>query len=224
MIAGEAYSLSEVRWDFFCSFTFRNPVPSEPVRIKMFFHWLRDFSPYLLTVCEYPAWVLRSERGEQTDREHLHSLLAGCRPSRVNSRTAMVAMRCWQLVGGGWARVSVYRPELDGARYVVKDMIEGGKGYELGKFTTTEGEGHNSRTLIRSQGLERLAFNRTRMASQRFAQAVKRLRLGDNLPCGRGVIQQHRKDGAAEMPSTRNESSHGSAMGRSPVNAACGHS
>jgi len=220
---GETYNLSNVRWDFFCSFTFRNPLPTEPVRIKMFFRWLRQFSPYLKTAHEHPAWVLRLERGEQTGREHLHALLTGASPSRVTVRTAFVAMRMWQLCGGGWSRVSVYRPELDGARYVVKDMLEGGKAYELGKFQTIEGGEHNSRALIRSQGLERLALCRSRVNRQRFAQLTKRdLRQGDNLLCGRGVVQQHRKDGSLEVAGTGARGSHSSTMGGSPVNVACG--
>ena len=135
----EIYALSLIDWQFFVSLTFKSERLSDAVRIKMFFALLRRQADNFGVHFKQTIWCLRTELGEATGRLHYHALIAGFPKHVPTTATCFSFMRIWEQLGGGWARVTVYSPRLDGVGYVLKGGEEeyqraGGDYYETRKF------------------------------------------------------------------------------------------
>lgn len=116
----ELLGLSQVDWQLFCTFTFKSVKVSERVRLSMFFALLRTQAKHFHVHFRQLVWALRREAGESTGRLHYHALIAGLPPSGRNVPTCFATMRLWERFGGGWAKVTVYNPTLDGVDYILK--------------------------------------------------------------------------------------------------------
>ena len=165
-------------WQFFVTLTFRDPVPSEPRRLKMLFAWLRTVAQgadskrgndkHKLGPVYFPSlvWLARSERGEATGRLHFHLLLTGLPAKRVNPTECYWQQSQWEKLGGGIARIRVYDLGLDGVSYILKGLSEASQGandYELTKFRDD-----GNRLLIASHAaLEKWCGNASRGVGHR---------------------------------------------------------
>jgi hypothetical protein len=135
----EKHLLENIKWQFFCTFTFRTLKVSEAVWLKMYFAMMREqadnFGVHFLKI----LWVLRKEKGEMTQRPHFHALIAGLPNTAVNEATCFSYMKIWERIGGGISRVRVFDSTLAGVEYVLKGVDEafsnaGANWYELRKF------------------------------------------------------------------------------------------
>lgn len=156
--APELYTLCEIDWQYFLSLTFTSyevkhrkdgseyhvarRIPSPVMQQKMWFSLLRRLCRWTRTSESRVLWALRQERGELTQREHLHALIAGLPPNTINKQGCMSIVSHWLNIGGGFARCSVYDPELHGEGYITKcldggatpTLTGGAASYEVGKF------------------------------------------------------------------------------------------
>jgi len=125
------------RWDVFGTLTWSS-VPSTLGGTKLLFAHLYGVSRSMGVPFRRLLWAVREERGEHTDRLHLHVLLGGFQypPNvsdcfRLNSAWGSLP-RC------GWARHHIFNRSLNGVAYIVKCLskegTEGGDWYESGKF------------------------------------------------------------------------------------------
>jgi len=168
MESPELLYLSEVRWQVFGGFSFKGSrPPAESVRLKMWFAALREVTAKLRLYFPSLLWVLRQERGEATQREHFHALIAGLPEQMVNVSTCFLIQKTWAALGGGKAPVHLFDPRLAGVEYATKCLgVEkslGGDIYESSKF------GSKACELMRSRSLDRC------LAGGRFV-GEKRLR------------------------------------------------
>lgn len=152
---GIEYNARLEEWQFFVTLTFSNPIPSEAVRLKMLFAWLRALAESAkvekggqsqrLAPVHFSRllWVARSELGEGTGRVHFHLLLSGLDIKRVNRTECFWQQDAWEKLGGGIARIRTYSAVLDGVGYVLKGLSEASKAgandYELSKFVDQSG-------------------------------------------------------------------------------------
>ena len=160
----ELLSLTQIDWQFFMSFTFRRERMPERVRLSMFFAMVREQCHNFGAHFKRVPWALRREHGEATGRYHFHAVIAGLPPNVRTAATCFSWMRIWEKHGGGWARVSIYNPTLDGVDYILKrgDELTGslatrwaGDYHELMKFG-------GSCDVMLSERLCRLVLNRMR--------------------------------------------------------------
>ena len=112
---------------------------ADAVRIKMFFALMREQADNFGVHFKETIWCLRRENGELTGRGHLHALIAGFPQHALTTATCFAFMKIWEQHGGGWARVTLYSPSLDGVGYVLKGceaeyQRAGGDFYETKKF------------------------------------------------------------------------------------------
>ena len=110
----EIYALSLIEWQLFATLTFKSDKLADAVRIKMFFALMREQADNFGVHFKETIWCLRREDGELTGRGHLHALIAGLPRHLLTTATCFSFMRIWERQGGGWARVSLYSPLLDG--------------------------------------------------------------------------------------------------------------
>jgi hypothetical protein len=135
----EIFTLSQIEWQLFASFTFKSERLTDAVRTKMYFALMRKQAKHFGVHFRQSIWCLRAERGESTGRKHLHALIAGFPKHAMTTATCFSFMRIWEQLGGGMARVSLYSPLLDGVGYVLKGSDAefkraGGDFYETRKF------------------------------------------------------------------------------------------
>lgn len=139
----ELFSLSLCDWQLFCTFTFKQAMLAERVRLAMFFALARTLAGNSGLHFKRLMWVLRKEHGEATGRFHFHALFAGLPPHWKNWVTCNSTEKLWVKFGGGHAVVSEYNPTLDGVDYILKRGDElvlslakrwAGDYYELTKF------------------------------------------------------------------------------------------
>jgi hypothetical protein len=135
----EIYALSNIQWQLFASFSFKSERLAEGVRTKMFFALMRRQADNFGVHFRNTIWCLRTESGESTGRLHLHALIAGFPKHACTTATCFSFMRIWEGLNGGWARVTLYSPLLDGVGYVLKGCDDeykraGGDFYETKKF------------------------------------------------------------------------------------------
>jgi len=125
-----------VHWQLFGSLTFKSWKLSDRVRETMFLAFVREIGNASRVDFHRLLWVRRRERGEVAGRLHLHCLLGGLPSKRVHVGMCFQAMRLWERVGGGNARVRLFDSDTetpDGAlAYSVKDI--GADVYEGAKF------------------------------------------------------------------------------------------
>jgi len=135
----EIYALSLIEWQLFATLTFKSDALADAVRIKMFFALMREQADNFGVHFKETIWCLRRENGELTGRGHLHALIAGFPKHALTTATCFSFMRIWEGLNGGWARVTLYSPLLDGVGYVLKGceaeyQRAGGDYYEAKKF------------------------------------------------------------------------------------------
>ena len=135
----EIFSLSQIQWQLFASFTFKSEKLTDAVRTRMYFALLRTQAKNFGVHFKHTIWCLRSECGEATGRKHLHALIAGFPKHAATKATCFSFMKIWEKLGGGMARVTLYSPLLDGVSYVLKGSEAeyaraAGDAYETRKF------------------------------------------------------------------------------------------
>ena len=132
------YVLSKLHWQFFGSLTFKSERLPERLRISMFFALLRKTAKDFRLHFPRLPWCLRQERGEIGGRRHFHFLLTGLPPNAASVKTCMTLKTRWEQLGGGFARVSEFNPQLNGVDYLTKclghESLSGGDCYESAKF------------------------------------------------------------------------------------------
>lgn len=187
----EHYVANKISWQFFATLTFSR-MPSDAVKQKMLFAWLRWFSEMGRkqqtkrapgTRPERLLWMVREELGEVSGRFHYHALLAGLPQHLVNVKTAMASCAAWENQGGGMARNYIYQSDLDGADYVLKGLTQndlqatnryGQYLYEVGKFNGEEG-----RRVLLGHDLTWKLVNRKSNKRLVTARAMRALRRGN---------------------------------------------
>jgi hypothetical protein len=105
----EIYALSVIQWQLFASLTFKSAKLADGVRMKMFFALMRKQAKNFGVHFKKTIWCLRTEAGETTGRLHLHALIAGFPEHAVTKATCFSFMKLWEKLGGGMARVTVYK-------------------------------------------------------------------------------------------------------------------
>jgi hypothetical protein len=129
------FLLSQVSWQLFCTFTFRQSKVSGRVRMTMLFSVLRALAGWHGVHFRKLLWVARLEAGELGGRVHLHSLVGGLPADTIHRGTCFSIMKQWEKIGGGHARCRIVANELEDVRYVLKDVPDGGAdSYEFRKF------------------------------------------------------------------------------------------
>jgi hypothetical protein len=125
--------LDLVRWQFFCTFTMKDlngKCPPLSHFIKGWYSLIRHVEKKLVYAPKSLLWVLRVEKGELTQRTHLHCLIAGLHRPHINKSTCFFLMDTWEKGCGGISRVRTWEPGLDAVSYITKP----GNTYEQGKF------------------------------------------------------------------------------------------
>jgi len=135
--SAETLALSRVPWDLFGTLTFKGAIPSQKVRSSMWFAFTRQVERSLHLPEGRSLWLLRSERGEQGSRLHLHFLWAGLPARYVNDRTCLVVMALAEGRGFGIARVRRVDSDLAGVDYVLKGL-SGRDAYEGSRFASND--------------------------------------------------------------------------------------
>ncbi len=133
----EAYQIARIPWQLFGTLTFKSERLPERVRLTMWFAFLRLVGKRLGVKFPRLLWCLRQEAGEIGGRRHFHCLLAGLPRTALCPSLNFELMAAWQKLGGGWARVSLYRHDLDGVGYALKGLgyaSEAEQHYEMQKF------------------------------------------------------------------------------------------
>ncbi len=101
-------------WIWFVTATFANPVHPEQAR-KRWGRWIHDLEAYEWRWPLRPIiWAVGWER-QRRGVLHIHALVA-----RVEDVPSFVAMRRWERIGGGYARIVTYDPAKGAAYYIAK--------------------------------------------------------------------------------------------------------
>lgn len=139
----ELGALSLVDWRFFLTLTFKGAELSERKRVTMLFAYLRKVASKSGLHFSRLLWVVRTERGESFGRLHFHALIAGFPATWSTQGHCNSLESLWREVGGGHARASLYDPNLDAVRYILKGgdkeaqslaSRKAGDDYEFSKF------------------------------------------------------------------------------------------
>jgi len=135
MESPDLYLLSNVEWQFWCTFTFQREV-SDCVQASMLHAWMRELSSYGRVLPTKLLWVCRRELGEINGRRHFHALVAGLPSWAVTQGVCWRQMRTWnKRLKGGSARVYLFERALSGVEYTLKQLDrDGAQLYECRKF------------------------------------------------------------------------------------------
>ena len=166
MESPDVYILSQVRWQFFGTLTFKSERLPERVRLAMYFALMRRIASKFRVHFRRLPWCLRQERGELFGRRHFHYLLTGLPRMNVTQTTCFYMMATWERLGGGMARVRRFDHRLSGVDYVagcLNGSTLGEDGYESAKF------GDRSSELMLSDGLQRILRSITMRTERHFA-------------------------------------------------------
>lgn len=146
------YQLSQVKWQFFGTLTFRSGRLPERVRLRMYFALMRKVCKQFRIHFKRSVWCLRLEQGEMLGRWHFHFLLTGLPRQTATTGTCFFIMDTWEKSKGGHARVRLFDPSLGGVGYTVKclGLNDPADVYESAKF------GHEASQLMLSDGLQRV--------------------------------------------------------------------
>ena len=98
------------RWQFFGTLTFKQERLPERVRQTMFHAALRQLAQTLRLYFPRLPWCRREELGDLLGRRHYHFLLTGLPARAACLSTCFFLMAAWEKIGGGMARVRLYRP------------------------------------------------------------------------------------------------------------------
>lgn len=154
----EVLILQKIEWQFFGSLTFKSENLPESIRKRMWWSFARQVCKWFHVHFNKLIWCLRIEKGEVGGRIHFHFLMAGLPSSAVKVSTCFSMMRQWNRKRGGFARVSVFDPILNGGDYILKNLeyTDGGKMYETAKFNSEDS------SLILSKSCYRIAASSKR--------------------------------------------------------------
>jgi len=141
--APETHALAKIRWQYFCTLTFRGRVPSPPRGIRFAQEWLAGVAVVARVPCRRLLWVLRPEEGESFGRFHFHCLIAGV-PSATPS-FGFVIKAGWK---HGFADVRMWEAGLGALDYIAEGL-DGENVYESSKFVT-------HRSLILAESLKQV--------------------------------------------------------------------
>src|SRR6266480_4327709 len=124
----EAWAVSQVPWQFFCTLSwanvgeFRAP-PSPRRQICAFFAFAREAANTAGVHFKRLMWCLRKEAGEKTGRDHYHCLLSVVGSEWVNLTTCFYLNNLWDVkLRCGHARVRLFDAALGGVAYTMKDL------------------------------------------------------------------------------------------------------
>ena len=81
------YQLSQVKWQFFGTLTFKSGRLPERVRLSMYFAMMRKVCKQFRIHFKRSIWCLRLEQGEMLGRWHFHFLLTGLPGQTVTMST-----------------------------------------------------------------------------------------------------------------------------------------
>ena len=146
------YQLSQVKWQFFGTLTFKSGRMPERVRLSMYFAMLRAVCKEFKIHFKRSVWCLRLEQGEMTGRWHFHYLLTGLPRQFVTKTTCFYLMNAWKQVNGGHSRIRIFDNSLGGVCYTVKclGLNDPADIYESAKF------GYQASQLMLSDGLQKI--------------------------------------------------------------------
>lgn len=166
MESPDLYILTQVRWQFFGTLTFKSERLPERVRLAMWFATLRQVAKKFGVYFPRLLWCLRMEQGEQFGRRHFHFLIAGLPRHVVATQTCFLIMDLWGRMKGGFARVTIFDHSLNGVGYVSKCL---GKGAEPGDVYESAKFGHRSSDLMLSHAVNRMLLARANETERRLA-------------------------------------------------------
>lgn len=140
----EMWSLVKIEWQFFGTFTFREPSLREREYGKSSFRRLSKFAAFgrkLHKAIDYSPKnfgrrninCVRLEQGEIGGLWHYHFLMAGLGEHQVNRSTAAFMKSLWLRGHGGWSDVRVFDTSQNGIEYVSK-CLDPKNRYEFNKF------------------------------------------------------------------------------------------
>jgi len=192
--------MARVRWQLFCTFTFKGEKVPVSARATLFFSLVRETASNFGVHFSQLVWCLRLESGEASGRLHLHALIAGLPAYGISARTCLSMMSRWERLGGGIARVRVYDAALHGASYIVKgleqtlligtaDKVNGANLYEFGKFGQAD-------KVTLSKSFHRVVLGRRRLAKRLHAGE------GSNTRPWQDQSQETTQSGVSELLTT----------------------
>lgn len=137
--------ISWVKWQLFCTLTFKGFVPVLDDQRKIAFAWLRAIAHDFKLPFHKLIWVLRLEAGDARGRLHLHALIAGLPAERLDTYARFHIGSLWtkksgglhsdsRLQKGGFAQIFPYDANSDCASYILKPGRVEETAYELRKF------------------------------------------------------------------------------------------
>jgi len=104
MESPDIYQVSQIVWQFWCTFTFKRELPNS-VQGTMWAAMCRRVAGWGGVEPRKLLWVCRRERGELLGRRHFHVLLGGLPNWMCRRDTAFSIKNQWEALGGGMSRV-----------------------------------------------------------------------------------------------------------------------
>jgi len=167
------WSLTKIEWQFFGTFTFREPSLREREcgkanfrRLSKFFAWGRSLHEAIdyksKNFEKHNVNCLRLEQGEIGGLWHFHFLMKGFGKHQVNRSTAEFMKLLWMKrsnSAGGWADVRVFDTSQNGIEYVTK-CLDPKNRYEFNKFGLAHALTFSPAFLriLRARGFQNAAF------------------------------------------------------------------
>ena len=135
--------IRSLRWDAFCTFTFRNPLPPQRRQKWLLEHFLRIVAKHRQIFFGEFLYMWRFELGETNEREHYHGLIS-FKTGPVHQSFLSAMEHVWQDLAGH-AQLREFNPSLDGVDYVYDGVEEtsswcltSANKYEVQKFGRAE--------------------------------------------------------------------------------------
>lgn len=154
-------------WKVFATLTWSNAQPpTSTCQHKLLFAYLYRVSAFYRIPFRRLLWVVRHEKGEQTNRPHYHALI-GWRGASANISQCFALNSLWTKTNRlcGFSRHYVYETGQDALSYITKGLSGGLRGgrldasnYEAAKFGWSNNEVMLSESLCRlisrAQGID----------------------------------------------------------------------
>lgn len=157
----DAFNLSKLEWDLFVTLSWVKLNLSTGERRKYWFSWLRALAERVGVHFRALRWILRTEFGETTAREHYHAVIGGLPGHSLNRALTAFLTFTWEQQGPltwratgrikksgkpavellsahcGSARVRLYNPALNGLEYSLPQEGEDAGGLGLSTVNGT---------------------------------------------------------------------------------------